>query len=469
MTHRHTSADYWLAWAATLLFFGGFYTLLAPLPNYLGQVGMADWQIGLVLGAFGVASLLGRPLAGLATDRLGPQPVLLAGAGALLLGATLVPLFAGVAAQFGLRVLQAAGYVAFTTAGTALVIAMTPPEVRGQRLAIFGAAANVAIALIPAAMSALLADAPLWAAFLAAGGFALAAGLLALPLGVGAGDRGAPQGQTNDQRPPRNDRGRLVVGHSSAARSWAGAPSMVLATFGSLAIPRRLWLPMLAAGLQGAGFAAFFQFAPLLVERRPVIAIGALYTVYGAGIILARVLGGRLIDRLGVRRSVALAAALMALGLALIALTAYGPLLPTAPGDALDATYGRSALRPSDLAIPRPTQIIAEAGSTIAYGSGAPRPSDLGMPPWLPIALATLLIAAGSGIFHPALIAHHAALWPEAPGRATAAFYVGFDLGIGLGSWLFGLALQLGGLAALYGLAALLVALTLLLVPRLRS
>lgn len=410
MADPNPKTNYWLAWAATLLFFGGFYSLLAPLPRYLGQMGMADWQIGLVLGAFGAASLLGRPLAGLATDRLGPRRVLLAGAGGLLLGAALVPLFSGVAAQFGLRVLQAAGYVAFTTAGTALVIAMTPPELRGQRLAIFGAAANVAIALIPAAMSALLADAPLWAAFPAAGGFALAAGLLALRLGGAAIAGNLPQDQTKDQRPSTNDHDQLVVGRSSLVRSQAGTHRVVLTNLAGLAIPRRLWLPMLAAGLQGAGFAAFFQFAPMLVERRPVIAIGALYTVYGAGIILTRVVGGRLIDRLGVRRSVALAAALMALGL-----------------------------------------------GVAAVGTTAP-----------PIVLAALLIAAGSGIFHPALIAHHAALWPDAPGRATAAFYVGFDLGIGLGSWAFGLALQLGGLAALYGLAALLVGLTLPLAPRLK-
>lgn len=462
-------ADYWLAWAATLLFFGGFYTLLAPLPNYLGRVGMADWQIGLVLGAFGVASLLGRPLAGLATDRLGPRRVLLSGAGALLLGATLVPLFTGVAAQFGLRVLQAAGYVAFTTAGTALVIAMTPPEVRGQRLAIFGAAANVAIALIPAAMSALLAEAPLWASFLAAGGFALAAGLLALRLGGAASDGDAPQEQTRDEGRTTNAPAQLVVRPSSLVQSRAGAHSAVLATFVGLAIPRRLWLPMLAAGLQGAGFAAFFQFAPLLVERRPVIAIGALYTVYGAGIILTRVVGGRLIDRLGVRRSVALAATLMALGLALIALIAAGSRPSVAPALPPGAVDGRSALRHPDPVVARISQEPATIGSPISHGRKAPPSARPAVPAWLALSVATLLVAAGSGIFHPALIAHHAALWPDAPGRATAAFYVGFDLGIGLGSWLFGLALQLGGLSALYGLAALLVALSLPLALRLRG
>ncbi|NTV65626.1 MAG: MFS transporter, partial [Oscillochloris sp.] len=77
---------YALAWAANLLFFGGFYALLVPLPRYLATVGLADWQIGLVLGAFGVASLLARPAAGLAVDRWGPRRLMLGGVGLLIAG-----------------------------------------------------------------------------------------------------------------------------------------------------------------------------------------------------------------------------------------------------------------------------------------------------------------------------------------------------------------------------------------------
>src|SRR5262245_33838105 len=78
---------YWTAWAATLIFFGGFYALLVPLPRYLAAIGLPDWQIGLVLGTFGVASLVGRPFAGVATDHWGARPVMLTGAAALLAGA----------------------------------------------------------------------------------------------------------------------------------------------------------------------------------------------------------------------------------------------------------------------------------------------------------------------------------------------------------------------------------------------
>src|SRR3954451_10594573 len=117
-THAPTSAyeqprAFWLAWISTLIFFAGFYALLVPLPRYLADVGLPDWQIGLILGAFGVASVLGRPLAGIGVDRFGSRPVLLIGAASLIVGAggvvlTVNPILLGV-----LRLAQTVGYVAF--------------------------------------------------------------------------------------------------------------------------------------------------------------------------------------------------------------------------------------------------------------------------------------------------------------------------------------------------------------------
>src|SRR5205823_12066584 len=96
---------YWTAWAATVIFFAGFYALLVPLPRYLAAAGLPDWQVGLVLGAFGVASLVGRPIAGVASDRLGPRRVMLVGAAALVVGAVGVVTTTSVVPLFGLRIL----------------------------------------------------------------------------------------------------------------------------------------------------------------------------------------------------------------------------------------------------------------------------------------------------------------------------------------------------------------------------
>jgi MFS family permease len=364
---------YWTAWAATLIFFAGFYTLLVPLPRYLALIGLPDWQIGLILGAFAVASLFWRTLAGVGVDRLGSRRVMILGAGGLVVGAVCVMLTESPVVLFGLRLLQAAGYVAFTTAGTALIIELTPEQERGRRLAIFGAAANVAITLAPAATTALLVVLPLELGFWLSGALALVGGVLAAQIAE-----------------PRRQR-RVV-------RDWRQG----------WRYPRHLWLPMTTAGLFGAGFAAFFLFAPILSERRDV-APGLLYTVYGIGIITTRIVGSRWLDRAGTGQTLLLSAILLAIGLGLAAFAAT--------------------------------------------------------PLWL--AVASLLVAAGSGLFHPVLIAHHARLLPDEPGQATAGFYLGFDLGIGLGSWLLGAVLDVAGLTWLFLTAALLVLATVPLLPAL--
>jgi predicted MFS family arabinose efflux permease len=370
---RGSARAYWTAWAATLIFFAGFYTLLVPLPRYLAQIGLPDWQIGLILGAFGVASLLWRTVAGVGVDRWGSKPVMLLGSGSLVVGAVCTVLTESPSVLFGLRLLQAAGYVAFTTAGTALIIELTPEDERSRRLAIFGAAANVAITLAPATATALLVVVPLALGFWLTGALALLGGALAALIS-------APP------RPARPARSLL--------QGWR--------------FPRILWLPMTVSGLFGAGFAAFFLFAPILSERRDVPP-GLLYTVYGVGIIASRIAGSRWLDRAGTGPALLLSAVVVGAGLALAAVAAT--------------------------------------------------------PLWL--GLAALVIAAGSGVFHPVLIAHHARLLPGTPGQATAGFYLGFDLGIGLGSWLLGLILDLAGLTWLYLTAALLVLLTMPLLPAL--
>lgn len=359
---------YWTVWSATLLFFGAFYTLLVPLPLYLENVGLPDWQIGFVLGAFGVASLFGRPFAGVLNDSLGSRPVILFGTASLTVGAVLVSYTASPGLLFALRILQAAGYVTFTTAATALVADLAPAARRGAALALFGVAANVAITLTPAAVSAGLAQLTLAGAFWLCGGLSLLAGGLVW--------RALPRGE------------------SPAGPPTTGAPPPARKL---LAVPVALRGPMLTTWLFGVSFGAFFGFLPLLADRRGLAPVGLAYAVYGGSIIATRILTGRLLDRPN-RAQVLLPALLLnAAGLAGLAFAGSMPVL------------------------------LAAAG----------------------------LIAAGSGIAHPALIAMCVDRMPDSQrGRATAGFYLAFDLGIGLGSWLLGPVLGGFGLAGLYGVAA---------------
>lgn len=289
---QSTRRSYWLTWSTSLLFFVAFYTLLVPFPLYLADIGLPDWQIGLILGAFGVASLVGRPLAGVAADHYGSRTVMLAGAAALVVGVAGVNATANPVVLFVLRLFQAAGYVAFTTASNALVVALASPAERKSLLTRFGAAANVAMTLTPATINALLPlltlNGALWVAVL----FTLVSGALA-----------------------------LLIGNPAPASASASV---------RLQIPRSALLPMLLAAVAGLGFGAFFQFLPLLTERQAGMASGPFFAVYGASIVLTRFVAARWMDRGDERVILRLGYALLALGLLLFAGSQQWPLLALA-------------------------------------------------------------------------------------------------------------------------------------------
>ncbi len=351
-----------LTFISTLLFFVGFYALLVPLPRYLAGVGLQDWQIGLVLGAFGIASLFGRPWAGLAADWLGRRSVMVAGVAAFIAGVIGVLLTTNVLLLMGARTLQALGYVALTTAATARIADLTPPAQRGAAIARFGIAANLAMVTTPAVIDLSLDWLGLWGALTVAICVALMSGVLALLV--------------TDQARPQVD--------SAGQRLWT--------------LPRPILRPWLAAVMLGVGFGVWLQYLPLLTERRQVEPTGVLYALYGIAIILTRLITGPLQDKGKDRLLLMVGFTAMLAGLCLFAFT--GRMTTYAP--------------------------------------------------------AVILIAISGGILHPLLMTQHVTLMPDAMrGRAVSTFYLGFDLGNGLGVWLLGFALQGWGFTALFGLAAL--------------
>lgn len=357
---RATQRAFWAAFAATVCFFAAFYALIIPLPLYMQAEGISDWHIGVVMGAFGIASLIGRPFAGMLSDRFGVRPVIVYGTVALACGGSLVGLTTSVPVLFVLRLLQASGYVAFTTAATAMVSGMVGAAQRGTAIARYGTAANIAITIVPLIISAALPSIGTRGAFVASGVAACVAGLVIW---------------------------RIIPAHTPSNTATV-LPNL-------LAYPRVIWPAMLTTFCFGVGFGAYFQYLPLLAERRGITPIGPIYVGYGIAIIVTRLLSGRFIDG-GDRRSVLIPAA---------GLTAVGMLL------------------------------FARADSL-----------------WMLI-LAAACTASGGGLSHPALIAIHVDRVPER-GRATAAFYLAFDLGIGIGSWVLAAVLQFYGISMLYVVAA---------------
>ena len=243
-------------WLASLLCFSAFYGGTQALARVLRDGGYLPGEVGLVLGAFGAAALLARPLAGWLSDRVAPRWILGGGALALAVGLGGLAWATTTASLMALRVLQALGYAAFTTAGTTVVAGLGPAVNRAGRMARYGMAANVAMALAPAVLSAgLPADAP---------GFAIGLGLVALLAGLSAQIPGSADGQRPDRR----------VAWSAVIRSIGAGP----------------W--GLAVGV-GLGFGVFLNYAPLLTDPATDVLFGA----YGVTILAARILGGRWLDR----------------------------------------------------------------------------------------------------------------------------------------------------------------------------
>ena len=59
---------YWPLWVAALAFFFSFYALLILVPARLDALGLDAGSTALVIGSFGTAALLTRPIAGALAD-----------------------------------------------------------------------------------------------------------------------------------------------------------------------------------------------------------------------------------------------------------------------------------------------------------------------------------------------------------------------------------------------------------------
>ncbi|MCI0599431.1 MAG: MFS transporter [Beijerinckiaceae bacterium] len=365
--------EYWKNWLAAFLFFAAFYALLVPFPLYLAQCGLSDWQVGAILGAFGIATLVGRPLAGFVADRWGPRRVICFGTVVLVVGAAAAPLTESAVLLFGLRIAQALGYAAFTTAATMRVAESVVSERRGTGLAVFGVSVNLAMTITPMLVTVWLDTLTLHGAMWLAAGIGLGAGALSV--------------WVND-----------AATQSRSVMPWRMA----------FKPPAILRYPMLAALVLGVGFGTFLQFLPILSQRRDLLSAGHGYATYGVAIIATRLATATWQDR-------------------------------------CDRRY---LLWPAFLCLAAGLCFLAMAGTPIAVLVGAG------------------LVAVGSGVLHPGLIATAVDLMPEAErGRAISNIYLSFDLGIGIGAWALTPAFEWFGAEGLFLAAGAICGAGLLVVP----
>lgn len=268
---------------AGLGYFLAIGSLLPVLPRYVEEeLGGGGVEVGLVVGAFAVSAAIVRPTAGRLGDVLGRRAM--AVGGALIACVSIFPLglVAAVWWLVLLRLVTGLGEAAFFIGAATAVQDLAPADRRGEAASFFSIALYGGVALGPVIGESLYHSLGAESAFVfAAAGCGLATVLSAfIPRSLGR----VPN------PPPR--RGIL---HPAAI-----VPGTVL-----------------LLGL--FGFAGYAAFLPLYVDEIGLEDAGPFFLVYGVLVLLVRVFGARLPDRLGPVRASSIALGAIGVGIGCVA------------------------------------------------------------------------------------------------------------------------------------------------------
>ena len=262
---------------------------LPVLPRYVkGPIGSTDLAVGVVSGAFAITGLAFRPLAGHIADARGRRITVVAGALLSAIAGLLYFVPAGVPGLVVARLFLGAGEGMVFTAGSAWVVDLAPPDRRGRLIGLYGLAIWSGLSLGPVIGELLLRASSfemVWA-------FAAGAPLLGALLATRIPERFTP-------------------------RSREGKRAPFLA--------REAVRPGLALSLGVVGFAAVAAFLVLHLEDRGIGHGAETFTAFAATVVLVRLLGGDLPDRVGPVPCALGAALLEAVGLAILGVAESAP------------------------------------------------------------------------------------------------------------------------------------------------
>lgn len=271
---------------AALAYFIGFAMLMPTLPRYVeGDLEGSKLAVGVVVGAFGVSAAALRPIIGSLGDRYGRRILLAAGATVSGLSILGYPLLAAIPALVALRMVTGLGEAgAFVGAATAAQD-LAPAHRRGEAASYFSLAVYIGMGLGPMLGELLLRQ----------GGFDLVCVVAGLSCGVSALlARSIPRDLG------RNPEASLRP--SSFLHPAAVRPGILLS-------------------LSLVGFTGFTAFVALYLDELTGNGnTGPIFLMYAAIVLVLRLAGARVPDRLGPRRTGSIAFTTIAVGLAVIAL-----------------------------------------------------------------------------------------------------------------------------------------------------
>ena len=283
--------------------------VLPVLPRYVdGPLGAGNVAVGIVIGSYAITGLLLRPFAGRFADRRGRKPAVLVGSLLMAAGGFLYLLPLGVGGLIAARLVLGAGEGTVFTAGSAWIVDLAPPERRGRVIGLYGLAVWAGLSIGPLFGELIQHSAGYTPVWIFAGAMPLVGALIALRV-------------PDPFRPHR----WLEHEHHSL-------------------IAREAILPGAALALGSIGYAAVATFVVLHLDDRGVGHGALVFGAFATMVVLTRLIGGDLPDRVGPARVATAAALVEAVGLTTIA---FAHSLPVAIAGALAMGAAFSLLYPS--------------------------------------------------------------------------------------------------------------------------
>ena len=279
------SRDFTLLFLSSLLAWGSFYTLVPTLPLYASErLGASPTQVGTILNILTVSAILARLLTGYALDRWGRRLVYLLSLAAFAVVASSYLRAASLLLLAVMRLLHGVPFGSATTASNTIAADLVPPERRGEGMGAFALGSTLAMAFGPALALAVLDEGQFARLFALGGGLAM-----------------------------------VALGLALAVRYPKLRNSQATFSLGSLFERRVGWLALFAA-LITTGYGAIVTFITIYAMEYGIPRAGMFFTVFALGLVVSRVVGGRIFDRLGPRLPVLGGTAVMAAALLLLGL-----------------------------------------------------------------------------------------------------------------------------------------------------
>lgn len=250
---------------AVLCCFMAIGAVLPILPRYVhGPLGAGDLAVGIVVGAFAFTAVIGRPIGGRLADSRGRRIIVIGGLLLSAVGGALYFLPLDVGGLIFARLVLGIGDGWVFTAGATWIVDLAPESRRGQAIGIFGLSIWGGLAVGPVLGEGLY----------SLGGYDLVWAFAAVaPLAGAVIARRVPDPHVPVPRAKRSEAAPLL--------------------------PREVRLPGLALALANIGYGTVAGFLVLHLAEQGIGRGAAAFAAFAAAVVFARLVLGRLPDRLG--------------------------------------------------------------------------------------------------------------------------------------------------------------------------